>query len=134
MEPPKRKQVKHAAIAIYARDTSESQEKLDKQIEQCKKRLNSQSNVESVSIYTDFREKDGLKQLLDDIQYGQIDHVVVYSLDRLSRNFSDLYNICKLFVDNGILFSSVKEEIDSSDYNHTITEHQNFLQAISNLA
>ena len=55
-----------------------------------------------------------LKRLIDDINAGLVDAVIVYQLDRLSRNVRDFANLFSLFEDKKIKFISVKESIDTS--------------------
>ena len=72
-------------------------------------------------IYTDGGYSGGntnrpaLTQLLCDIQGGDIDVVVVYKLDRLSRSQKDTLTLIEdSFIKNGVDFVSVNENFDTS--------------------
>ncbi|HPF38732.1 MAG TPA: recombinase family protein [Phycisphaerae bacterium] len=60
-------------------------------------------------------ERPGLQQLLDDIEAGTIDCVVVYKVDRLSRSLLDFARIMKLFEDKNIHFVSVTQHFNTAE-------------------
>lgn len=55
-----------------------------------------------------------LKALLQDIKDGLIDAIVVYQLDRLSRDVRDFANIYAALEEKGVMFISIKENIDTA--------------------
>lgn len=60
-------------------------------------------------------ERPGLQALLNDISKGNINTVLVYKLDRLSRSQKDtLYLIEDIFMTNNISFVSLQENFDTS--------------------
>ena len=60
-------------------------------------------------------DRPGLKELIKEIEKGDIDKVVVYKLDRLSRSQLDtLYLIEKVFLANNTDFVSMSENFDTS--------------------
>jgi len=59
-------------------------------------------------------ERPQLKKLLKDIEKGNIDIVLVYRLDRLTRSVLDLYKLLKIFDDNDTAFKSATEVYDTS--------------------
>lgn len=60
-------------------------------------------------------DRPGLKKMLSDISAGNIDMVLVYKLDRLSRSQRDtLYMIEDLFLKNNVDFVSMTENFDTS--------------------
>lgn len=60
-------------------------------------------------------DRPGLQNMIDDIKAGQLDKVVVYKLDRLSRSQLDtLYLIEKVFIAHGTDFVSMTENFDTS--------------------
>lgn len=59
-------------------------------------------------------KRPGLQQLLSDIESGLIDVLIVYQLDRLSRDVRDFANIYSLLEEHGVSFVSVKEQIDTT--------------------
>ena len=56
----------------------------------------------------------GLQQLLDDISAGLVNVLVVYQLDRLSRDVKDFANIYSFLEEHGVMFISIKENIDTA--------------------
>lgn len=59
-------------------------------------------------------ERPALKRLLSDIQNNQIDTVVVYKIDRLSRSLADFAKMVEIFDQHNVNFSSVTQPINSS--------------------
>ena len=84
--------------ALYARQSLDKKDSLsiESQIEQCKYRLKENEPYKS---YTDHgysgknTERPALSELIRDIKSNQIDGVIVYRLDRFSRNIIDFYNL-----------------------------------------
>jgi site-specific DNA recombinase len=60
-------------------------------------------------------ERPGLKQLLDDIAAGQIDVVVVYKIDRLTRSLSDFSRIVEVLEKAGASFVSVTQSFNTTN-------------------
>lgn len=58
--------------------------------------------------------RPGLKDFMRDVKAGIIDFLIVYQLDRLSRNVRDFSNIYAFMEDHSVGFVSVKENIDTS--------------------
>ena len=59
-------------------------------------------------------KRHGLQQLLDDIDRGRIDVVVVYKVDRLSRSLSDFARMMEVFDEKQISFVSVTQQFNTS--------------------
>jgi DNA invertase Pin-like site-specific DNA recombinase len=59
-------------------------------------------------------ERPGLQRLLDDIEAGSVDCVVVYKLDRLSRSLLDFVKMIEVFDRKGVSFVSVTQRFDTS--------------------
>lgn len=55
-----------------------------------------------------------LQKLMKDIQSGLIDYLIVYQLDRLSRDIRDFSNIYAFLVEHDVQFISVVENIDTT--------------------
>lgn len=55
-------------------------------------------------------ERPGLKRLLADIEAGEIDCVVVYKVDRLSRSLLDFARMMAAFEQHGVAFVSVTQQ------------------------
>lgn len=60
-------------------------------------------------------ERPAVRRLLDDVQQGRIDAVVVYKVDRLSRSLLDFARIIKLFEDHHVHFVSVTQHFNTAD-------------------
>ncbi len=59
-------------------------------------------------------ERPALQELIRDIKNGQINIVLVYKIDRLSRSLIDFTNLFSLFEEKGVAFVSVTQQIDTS--------------------
>lgn len=59
--------------------------------------------------------RPALKELLSDIEAGQVDIVVVYKIDRLSRSLCDFADLSRTFERHGVSFVSVTQQIDTSN-------------------
>lgn len=93
--------------AIYTRKSSEEgleQEfnSLDAQREACSSYIRSQRHEGWVEVKTAYddggfsggnMERPGLKRLMEDVKSGQVDVIVVYKVDRLTRALSDFAKI-----------------------------------------
>ena len=58
--------------------------------------------------------RPALQQLLEDVANGNIDVVVVYKLDRISRSLSDFTELSRLFGRYNVSLVSVTQQIDTS--------------------
>ena len=59
-------------------------------------------------------ERPGLQRLLEMVGHGHVGHVLVWRLDRLSRNLGDLSELADTFVAQGVTLHSFTEKIDLS--------------------
>lgn len=59
--------------------------------------------------------RPALKELLQDIEAGLIDIVVVYKIDRLSRSLIDFVKLLEIFDENNVSFVSVTQSFNTSD-------------------
>jgi site-specific DNA recombinase len=59
-------------------------------------------------------DRPGYQELLDDIRRGLVDAVVVYRLDRLSRNVKDIHDFIDLALENRVQFISITEGFDTT--------------------
>ncbi len=59
-------------------------------------------------------KRPGLQQLLAAVESGFVSHVLVWRLDRLSRNLSDLILLADTFGSHGVALHSVSENLDLS--------------------
>ncbi len=58
-------------------------------------------------------ERVGMNKLMGMADAGSIDAVIVYKLDRLSRNTIDTLNLIEMFENQGIAFHSISEKVDT---------------------
>ena len=58
-------------------------------------------------------ERDDLNRLLNDIKNKNVDNVLVYKIDRLTRSTKDLIELIELFNENNCSFNSFTENIDT---------------------
>jgi site-specific DNA recombinase len=59
-------------------------------------------------------ERPALRRLIDDIERGRIDCVVVYKVDRLSRSLLDFARIIGVFDTRGVSFVSVTQQFNTT--------------------
>lgn len=59
-------------------------------------------------------KRPDLQRLLDDVRADRIDVLIVYQLDRLSRDVRDFANIYAILEEHNVHFVSVKENIDTT--------------------
>lgn len=114
-------------VIIYLRVSTEEQARrednsLDTQEIFCQRliALNEKRNWRLVRVIIDpgHSAKDlkrpGIYELTEAMNSGQVDVVVVYKLDRLTRSMRDLYRLWDIMEPNGVDFASATESFDSS--------------------
>ena len=109
-------------IAIYARQSvfKEDSLSIETQIENCKNEIERKNKEAEIKVFED-RGYSGkntarpqLKNLLEEIEENKFDKVIVYKLDRISRNVVDFYNLYDFMNKHDCNFISVKDEFDTS--------------------
>ncbi len=60
-------------------------------------------------------ERPALQRLFGDIERGEVDCVVVYKVDRLSRSLLDFAKMMSVFEEHGVSFVSVTQHFDTSN-------------------
>ena len=114
--------------AIYTRKSTEEgleQEfnSLDAQRESCEAYILSQKHegwtclpemYDDGGISGATLERPALKRLLEDIEAGRIDAVVVYKVDRLTRSLGDFAKIVDVFDRRGVSFVSVTQQFNTT--------------------
>jgi site-specific DNA recombinase len=129
-EPDKalRRFAKKVRCAIYTRkSTDEGLEQafnsLDAQREACAAFIQSQRHegwLVLPALYDDggysggSLERPALKRLLADIEAGQIDVIVVYKVDRLTRALSDFAKLVDIFDRCGVSFVSITQQFNTT--------------------
>lgn len=111
-------------FAIYGRKSvySDKSDSVDNQFRMCQEYIDFRfsGRVESVEQYSDEdytgsnTKRPDLQRLLSDIKSGHINALVVYQLDRLSRDVRDFSNIYSLLEEHNVMFVSIKENIDTA--------------------
>jgi len=119
---------KQTRCVIYTRKSSEEgleQEfnSLDAQQEACEAYIKSQAHEGWVLIEREYNDggfsggnmkRPALVQLMDDIQSGEIDLIIVYKVDRLSRCLADFSKMVETFDQNGVSFVSITQQFNTS--------------------
>ena len=121
-------------VAIYARKSVERQDSvsIDTQIEECRALVPEGVNVQ---IYQDegYSGKDtdrpGLQDLITDIGLKMIQKVIIYKLDRISRNTVDFYNLYDFMEKHDCDFVCLKDKFDT-----TTSEGKFFMGVLASFA
>ena len=114
--------------AIYTRKSSEegleqSFNSLAAQREACRAFILSQKHERWTvlkNVYDDggisggTMDRPALKQLLNDIQEGKVNTVVVYKVDRLTRSLTDFAKIIEIFDSHSVSFVSVTQQFNTT--------------------
>ena len=111
--------------AIYTRVSTDNQAEVEfnsceAQEAKIKSFINSQENMEVYKVYSDpgftgaNLNRPALKEMLEDIKYGEINLIIVYKIDRFTRSPKDFYHLIEAFDSNGADFLSVTERFDTS--------------------
>jgi site-specific DNA recombinase len=123
--------VAHASrrrCATYTRKSSEEGleqdfNSLDAQREACEAYIRSQAGEGWTPIRARYDDggysggtldRPALERLLADLQAGQVDTVVVYKVDRLTRSLADFAKIVEVFDANGVSFVSVTQQFNTT--------------------
>jgi site-specific DNA recombinase len=123
-----RKPAKVLRCAIYTRKSTEHGlelefNSLDAQREACEAYIKSQASQAWVEIskrYDDPAYSGGninrpaLQKLLKDIEVGQIDVVVVYKIDRLTRSLADFAKLVEIFDAKSVSFVAVTQQFNTT--------------------
>jgi site-specific DNA recombinase len=119
---------KKTRCAIYTRKSSDEGleqafNSLDAQREACAAFIASQKHegwTVLPTLYDDggfsggTLERPALKRLLADIEAGEIDAVVVYKVDRLTRALSDFAKLVEIFDRRGVSFVSITQQFNTT--------------------
>lgn len=107
-------------VAIYARVSTEEQAEQGFSIEAQLETLRAFCKTEHKIVFKEYIDagisgksidkRPALKELLRDIESGQIQEVLVWKLDRISRKMSDLLNIIENLNRNNVKFRSYSEK------------------------
>ncbi|NKB37987.1 MAG: recombinase family protein [Gammaproteobacteria bacterium] len=114
--------------AVYTRKSSEEGleqafNSLDAQREACESYIHSQRHEGWNTLTTPYKDggfsggnmdRPALANLLTDIKSGNIDVIVVYKVDRLSRSLADFVRLIELFDNHNVSFVSVTQQFNTS--------------------
>jgi len=111
--------------AIYTRVSTDNQAEkefssCEAQEEKIKAFIKSQNNWEVFKVYSDpdytgaNLNRLALQELLQDIKQGEINIVLVYKIDRLTRLPKDFYQLIEFFEKYKVDFISITEKFDTS--------------------
>lgn len=120
--------VRRLRCAVYTRKSSEEGldmafNSLDAQREACHAFIASQKAEGWIPVRDDYDdggfsggslERPALKRLLQDIEDGLVDVVVVYKIDRLSRSLMDFSRLVDSFDRNGVTFVSITQSFNTT--------------------
>ncbi|MBK5239854.1 recombinase family protein [Clostridium sp.] len=106
-------------VAIYSRQSVDKKDSIsiESQIDFCKKET---LPTEEVKVYMDKgfsgknTDRPKFQEMMADIKIGLIEKVIVYKLDRISRNLLDFANIIEFFKQYTVSFVSCNEKFDTS--------------------
>jgi DNA invertase Pin-like site-specific DNA recombinase len=115
--------------AIYARKSTEEGlaqpfNSLDAQRESAEAYISSQRHMGWTALerryddggYTGANlERPALRALMADIESGQVDAVVIYKVDRLSRSLLDFARLIGIFEERGVSLVSVTQQMNTTD-------------------
>lgn len=108
-------------FAMYGRKSvySDKSDSVTNQERMCREYAGLRFQVDSFETYSDEglsgadTNRPGLKRLLADIENNLVDALIVYQLDRLSRNVKDFANIYSKLEEHNVMFISLKESIST---------------------
>ena len=103
--------------AIYARQSLDKKDSIsiETQIEKCKGLSDGIIETYKDKGYSGKNtDRPDLERLIRDIKAGKISKVIVYRLDRISRNITDFYNLYSTMQEHKTDFISVNENFDTS--------------------
>ncbi len=112
-------------FAIYSRKSkfTGKGESIENQIELCKQYIvlhYGKETLKHIIIYEDegfsggTLERPQFKQMMQAAKEGKLTSIVVYRLDRISRNIGDFAQLIEQLNDRNISFISIKEQFDTS--------------------
>lgn len=115
--------------AIYARKSNEHGieqdfNSLEAQAELCSAYITSQQHrgwAQIGKVYVDAAQSGGtidrpaLQELIADVEANQLDIVVIYKLDRLSRSLLDFVRLMAIFERNAVSFVCITQNFDTGD-------------------
>ena len=109
--------------AIYVRVSTEDQVEEGFSIRAQSEKLKSYALLKDWEIYNIYSDegisgknivdRPAINRLIDDIKNGKVNNVLVFKVDRLTRNTKNLIELVELFEEYGCTFNSLTESIDT---------------------
>ncbi len=123
--PVVRRKVRCAVYTRVSNDERLNQEftSLDAQEEAGRAYVRSQQHEGWIALSDSYRDdgysagslnRPALQRLVQDIQEGRVDVVVVYKLDRLTRSMRDFYELCDLFDAYDVSYVAITQPINTA--------------------
>ena len=110
--------------AVYCRVSTDEQAMEGYSIRGQVEKLKSYISAKSWSVFEvyldegisgkNITERPAINRMLDDIRAGNVQNVLVFKLDRLTRSVGDLVYLIDVFNENGCAFNSLMESLDTS--------------------
>ena len=112
-------------FGIYGRKSvySDKSDSVDNQHRMCNDYIKAHFKADDITLVTSYSDEDytgantkrpDLQRLLEDVKSGAINVLVVYQLDRISRDVRDFSNIYAMLEEYHVMFISIKENIDTT--------------------
>lgn len=104
--------------AIYARQSVDKKDSvsIEAQIDDCKRLCSANPRIYSDKGWSGKNvDRPDMQKLIKDIKSGIIQKVVVYKIDRISRNLSDFCNLFDMMRDQNCDFVSSTQSFDTTD-------------------
>ena len=109
-------------VAIYSRKSkfTGKGESIENQIELCRRYIEMSDSGMQIMIYEDEGFSGGnldrpqFKQMMKDAREGKLSRIIVYRLDRISRNIGDFAGLIEELNRLDVEFVSIKEQFDTS--------------------
>lgn len=108
---------------IYVRVSTEEQAQEGYSIRAQEEKLSDYARIKEWSIYKiysdegisgkNITERPAINDMIDDIKKGLVKNVLVFKIDRLTRNTADLIHLVDLFNSHDCAFNSLMESIDT---------------------
>lgn len=108
---------------IYVRVSTEEQAQEGYSIRAQEQKLKDYARIKDWGVYNIYAdegisgknivERPAINSLIDDIKNGKVNNVLVFKIDRLTRNTADLITLINLFNEYDCAFNSLSESIDT---------------------
>ncbi len=112
----------YTRVSVDERAETQTYSTLDNQRDSCLSYIESQKSVgwKTFKVYEDAGQSGGslsrpaMKQLIEDIKRKRVQVVVVYKIDRLTRNHKDFYALLEIFNEHDVKFVSTTQHFDTT--------------------